>query len=1384
MSYGYNNYREYEFTAFAGSDLLTQGDTQLSCGDTFTVPFSATACITVSDNDSKLSGDAWRNEQGDDRSGQIADIEVDGQLVSDSVKIYAERYTVVQDQNGKCYYLIEIEIAGSASDDNNDFFAFYNGTPPAGSELTVVSTGNVCGNWLSYKKLDAGLKWDLDDDGKLTIEAEDMALSGYRVDDIDDASGGEVIKLKKKEGQAEITFGAESGTYDLELAYVDENDGQGSIVVEVNGVVVQTILLDQDNNGNGNDHSTISSITIEDLELTQGDVITLRGTRDDREFARIDALTFCLNKEPVAGDDNLEMSESGLVVADLLENDTDPNGDTLTIIDAGGNPVDDFFMVQSTGGRTANILVNSTGNLNFAADTNGNFEDLAEGETDTITVEYTISDGTGGTSTATITVTVNGENDDPNAVDDLDLEVDEGELFTGSLLANDTDTDATDELKITSANGNALVVTTPGGSASASFVATSALGYEADVFIGESGMLDVAVAQTDPRFETLAEGETDTVTITYDISDGNGGTDSATAIITIDGLNDDPDAMDDGFTMTESQLYANNLLANDTDIDASDVLQITSANGSAINPALGGATLFSLTSAGGRDAEIVVTENFGANFVVNPKGEFEDLALGETDTLTFTYDITDGNNGVDTATVTVTITGENDDPDAVDDLDLETDEGVLFSGSLLANDTDADGTDELKITSANGVALAPTSPGGSASASFVAVSALGFDADVFIGESGMLDVAVAQTDPRFDSIALGETDIVTITYEITDGNGGTDSATAVLTINGLNDGPTAVDDLDLEVDEGELFTTSLLANDTDPDTTDELRITAANGVALAPTSPGGSASASIVIESALRYDADVFVGASGMLDLAVVQSDPDFETLALGETDTVTLTYDISDGNGGTSSATALLTINGLNDDPTAVDDAFTVDEGEVLSGSLLGNDFDIDASDTIKIVSAGGNALAPQNPGSLPSATFVVESAGGRQASVFVAESGMLDIAVVQGQTFFELAEGETDTITVSYEIQDNNGATDTATAVITVVGDGPASATANFTANTPNTGQEVSISLVTDSTTSDGTVDAEIDINFGAVLQPEINVVYVIDTSGSTIASVLDIEKAALQALTADIAAQGFPDGSVSVTVIPFSTTSAPDATGDAVSTFTIDTSDDAGSTDVNDINAAINGLTGGGFTNYVEALGAAEDALNSLDPTNSDTNVVYFLSDGQPTVRDPITNQITTQTEAQIAAAAAPVQAIAQISAFEIGNVDALQFLDALDNTGGAESVSNPNDLSAALLGSPIPDGTVIAADLILFDDSETFGTIVDTIEFDIPGGTDDPANPNLVETPLGLEIDLQLSGLASDLGDANRATLVVQFDDDGDGIVDLPLLVEVDIFGTAV
>ncbi|MEM9063400.1 MAG: Ig-like domain-containing protein, partial [Pseudomonadota bacterium] len=704
----FNSFQEFEFTAFSGSDLLQQGDTQLSCGDSFTMPFSATACITVTDNDRALSGDARRNEEGDDRSGQIADIELNGVEVADGVKIYAERFTVVRDEDGNTYKLIEIEIAGSPSDDNNDFFTFFGDVPPAGAQLTVVSTGNVAGNWLGYKHLSAGLKWDLDDDGKLTIEAEDMALKGYRVDDIDAASGGEVIKLKKKEGEAEITFGAQDGVYDLELAYVDENDGQGSIVVEVNGVVVQTIILDQDNNGNGNDHSTISTIKIDNLNLSQGDTITLRGERDQYEFARIDALTFCLNKAPDAVDDDFSIGESDVLIDDILGNDSDPDGDTIEIISADGNPTGVAFTVTSADGREAAVIVAPSGALNIAADTIGNFEDLALGETDTITLTYTISDGNGATDTADVTITINGENDGPVAVDDS-FSIGESDLLVEDILGNDSDVDASDELTITEAEsepvGTLLTVTSTGN-------------REAAVIVAPSGALNLAV-DTIGNFEDLAVGETDTLTVTYTITDGNGGTDTATATITINGENDGPVAVDDSFTIGESEVLVDDILGNDSDVDASDELEVIEAEGQPVG------TLINLTSAGGRSAAGIVAPSGALNLAVDTISNFEDLAVGETDTLTITYTITDGNGGTDTATATITINGENDGPVAVDD-SFAIGESEVLVDDILGNDSDVDASDVVEIISAEGEAvgtlLTLTSAGGREAAGIVAAS--------------------------------------------------------------------------------------------------------------------------------------------------------------------------------------------------------------------------------------------------------------------------------------------------------------------------------------------------------------------------------------------------------------------------------------------------------------------------------------------------------------------------------------------------------------------------------------------------------------------------------------------------------------------------------------
>ena len=68
----------------------------------------------------------------------------------------------------------------------------------------------------------------------------------------------------------------------------------------------------------------------------------------------------------------------------------------------------------------------------------------------------------------------------------------------------------------------------------------------------------------------------------------------------------------------------------------------------------------------------------------------------------------------------------------------------------------------------------------------------------------------------------------TFAYTVTDSNGGTDTATVTITINGVNDAPTAVDDsnqLDITTDEDSAFTTaSVLTNDTDPDASDVLSV--------------------------------------------------------------------------------------------------------------------------------------------------------------------------------------------------------------------------------------------------------------------------------------------------------------------------------------------------------------------------------------------------------------------------------------------------------------------------------------------------------------------------------------------------------------------------------
>ncbi|MDJ0897856.1 MAG: hypothetical protein QNJ55_03520 [Xenococcus sp. MO_188.B8] len=135
---------------------------------------------------------------------------------------------------------------------------------------------------------------------RILIEAEDLHLDTYHVEHIDIASGGKVISLLNASdhtGTATLDvdkFGIDPGTYALTLGVFDENDGQAQLEVFVNGHAVgDPITLDQNLGSGDPTEETLRNITIgEDIKINSSDVITIQGTADMSEFARVDFLSF------------------------------------------------------------------------------------------------------------------------------------------------------------------------------------------------------------------------------------------------------------------------------------------------------------------------------------------------------------------------------------------------------------------------------------------------------------------------------------------------------------------------------------------------------------------------------------------------------------------------------------------------------------------------------------------------------------------------------------------------------------------------------------------------------------------------------------------------------------------------------------------------------------------------------------------------------------------------------------------------------------------------------------------------------------------------------------------------------------------------------------
>jgi VCBS repeat-containing protein len=205
--------------------------------------------------------------------------------------------------------------------------------------------------------------------------------------------------------------------------------------------------------------------------------------------------------------------------------------------------------LQQTGGRAATFSLSGSDLVLDPAQ----FNDLAAGQTETLTFAYNVGDGTASVA-QTLTVTVAGVNDAPVVAAPLTAATDEDAQFlTVGLLQGAADPDQGATLAV------ADLLQTGGRSAAFSLS-------------GSDLVLDPA------QFNDLAAGQTETLTFAYNVGDGTASV-AQTLTVTVAGVNDAPTANNDAFTTTLGaalRLSQSALTANDTDPDAADALGIVS----------------------------------------------------------------------------------------------------------------------------------------------------------------------------------------------------------------------------------------------------------------------------------------------------------------------------------------------------------------------------------------------------------------------------------------------------------------------------------------------------------------------------------------------------------------------------------------------------------------------------------------------------------------------------------------------------------------------------------------------------------------------------------------------------------------------------------------
>ncbi|MCK1658475.1 VCBS domain-containing protein [Bradyrhizobium sp. 151] len=794
-------------------------------------------------------------------------------------------------------------------------------------------------------------------------------------------------------------------------------------------------------NGSVQWHYNLDNVAAQHLaagqSVTESFVVTVNDGHGSTATQTVTITLTGTNDTPVAVADTNSGLEDSTITGSVATNDSDvDDGATLTYAQTSA---------------VAGLTINADGSYSFEA-SNAAYQHLAEGATQVVVANYTVTDEHGASAPSTLTITLTGTNDTPVAVADTNSGL-EDSTITGSVATNDSDVD--DGATLTYAQTSAVAGLTINADGSYSFEASNA------------------------AYQHLAEGATQVVVANYTVTDEHGASAPSTLTITLTGTNDTPVAVA-GHTLNYTENHAATaidpaLTVSDVDnanlvsatvqitgnyVNGQDVLGFTNQNGitGSFNAATGMLTLTGSSSVANYQTALDSVTYF--NTSDNPSGLARTVTIITNDgaansvAVTDMINVTPVNDAPALATTSTLAYTENQAATAMNTALTVTDADnpTLTSGTVSITANFVSGQDILAFTNV------PATMGNIAGSyngatGVMTLTSAGGTATLAQWQAAERAVTYANSSDNPSTLAR------TVTYTVDDGQGvnhASNGLTSTINITAVNDAPALATTSTLAYTENQAATainTALTVTDADNPT-----LTSGTVSITANFVSGQDILAFTNVPATMGNIAGSYNGATGVMTLtsaggtatlAQWQAAERAVTYANSSDNPSTLartvTYTVDDGQGvnhASNGLTSTINITAVNDAPVNTVPATSVNAGNgsgtaTFSGASLISISDVDAGSGSVTVSLSLGASAQSLTGilTLATTTGLTFNAGANATKAMTFTGTITDINnALNGMVFSNGSNNSTRTLTITTNDNGNSGSGGSHTDVDTV--------------------------------------------------------------------------------------------------------------------------------------------------------------------------------------------------------------------------------------------------------------------------------------------------------------------------------------------------------------